>query len=160
MGQRGRKSEASLAVVPVAEDQRPRPSGRLSVAEKRIWRDTAEKFPPHWFRGAEPVLEAYCGAVEMTRFLAAQIKAVAPEDKRFNELVKLQRAQAALVCRLAGSLRLTPRSTWSRTPHIVSSMKPWEIGGGDGAPLVSEFKGWPGHEPPPDDDPEGAPPAA
>jgi hypothetical protein len=128
MRQRGRKSRASLAVVPVAEDERPQPPARLSAAERRVWRDTVDRLPPHWFRGSEPVLENYCVAADLARFLAEQVKAAAPGDKRFADLVKLLRAEAALVARLAGTLRLTPRSTWSRTPHLISSLKPWELG--------------------------------
>ena len=96
------------------------------------------------------MLKSYCVAVDLSRFLSEQVKAVGPGDKRFADLVKLLRAEAALVARLAGSLRLTPRSTWSRTPHIVSSMKPWQIGGDDdGAPVVNQFRGWPGGDEPP-----------
>jgi hypothetical protein len=137
MRQRGRKSAAGLSIVPVAADQRPQPPARLSAAERRVWRDTVERLPAHWFRGSEPVLESYCVAVDLSRFLSEQVKAAAPGDKRFADLVKLLRAEAALVARLAGTLRLTPRSTWSRTPHLISSMKPWEIGQlghADGAP--------------------------
>ena len=128
MRQRGRKSAAALSVVQIAEDQRPQPPARLSGAEKRVWLDTVGRLPPHWFRGSEPVLECYCVAVNMARFLSEQVKAAAPGDERFSGLVKLQRAEAALVARLAGTLRLTPRSTWSRTPQLISARKPWEVG--------------------------------
>ena len=71
MRQRGRKSAANLAVVPVAHDQRPPPPGRLSAAEAGLG-DTAERFPPHWFEGHEPVLEAYCVAVDLAVFWASR----------------------------------------------------------------------------------------
>jgi hypothetical protein len=91
-----------------------------------------------------PVLEAYCVAVEMARVLSETLKTVGPGDERFADLVKLQRAEAALVARLAGTLRLTPRSTWSRTPQLVSAKKPWELG--RAGPVVSDvahpFAGW------------------
>jgi hypothetical protein len=128
MRQRGRKSAAAMSVVQIAEDQRPQPPARLSGVEKRVWLDTVGRLPPHWFRGSEPVLECYCVAVNMARFLSKQVKAAAPGDERFSGLVKLQRAEAALVARLAGTLRLTPRSTWSRTPQLISARKPWEVG--------------------------------
>ena len=128
MRQRGRKSAAAMSVVQIAEDQRPQPPARLSGAEKGVWLDTVGRLPPHWFRGSEPVLECCCVAVNMARFLSEQVKAAAPGDKRFSDLVKLQRAEAALVARLAGTLRLTPRSTWSRTPQLISARKPWEVG--------------------------------
>src|SRR6516165_7027763 len=115
MRQRGRKSSASLAIVSAVETPRPAPPRSLPPAVKRLWRDVVGRFQPDHFIGAEPVLECYVEAVEMTRFLHQQIKATDPADhRRLAVLVRLQKAEALLVGNLAGKLRISPRSRFDR----------------------------------------------
>ena len=130
MRQRGRKSAAALAVVPIdARQQRPEPPKRLSRAEKAVWRETTAAVRPDWFWSSEFLLEIFCRSVVLERWLAEQITVTAPTDEHFADLVKMQRAEAMLVGNLAGKLRLTPRSTWDRyTPKLASTLpKPWDV---------------------------------
>jgi hypothetical protein len=128
MRQRGRKSAAQLAVVPVVTSELPSPPARLSAAEKRVWRETIALFPAHTFLSCLPVLECYVGAVVMERDLAAQLRATGPADKRYAVLARLWGSERAMIVKLAGALKLTPRSNWSRaSPQLVTSLRPWEL---------------------------------
>jgi hypothetical protein len=132
MRQRGRKSSANLGVVPIGQPPRPEPPERLPKAEKQVWRELVDRLRPDWFGGAEQLLEVYCTSIVLERFLCEQIRKTKVDDDRFADLVRLQRAEAALVANLATKLRLTPRSTWDRhTPKLVSTQpKPWQLGNG------------------------------
>jgi hypothetical protein len=77
-------------------------------------------------------LELYADAVVMARHLAAQAKAAkeANDYRRLDVLIKLQRAEAAIVARFAGALRLSPRSRYDRysvrpKPNLPN---PWDLG--------------------------------
>ena len=52
---RGRRSAASLSVVPIDAIQRPKPPESMSEAGKKLWRDTVKALRADWFQGAEPV---------------------------------------------------------------------------------------------------------
>lgn len=88
MRQRGRKSSASLAVVPIdANQQRPEPPARLSAEEKTIWREVTAAVRSDWFWSSEFLLEIYVRAIAFECWLAAQIKVIDPGDPRFAQLV-------------------------------------------------------------------------
>jgi hypothetical protein len=52
---RGRKSAASVTVLPTARTQPPQPPARFTAAEKAVWRETIESVRPGWFAGSEGV---------------------------------------------------------------------------------------------------------
>ena len=149
MKQRGRKSAASLSVVPIDAIQRPKPPGFMSDAGKKLWRDTVNALRADWFQGAEPVMEVYVETIELSRWLWEMIATADRESDEFVELVKLHCQVSAQIGNLATKLRLTPQSSRdSRLPKLVSTLpRPWEIGTG------RRFD----EEP---EDPEGSPPAA
>jgi hypothetical protein len=133
MRQPGRKSASSFAVIPGVERARPEPPRKLSRQEKAVWRDVVERFRPDHFVGCEHLLECYCRAVAMERWLVEQIKATNPSDsKRLAALLPLQKAEAMLVGNLAGKLRMSPRSRldrYSAAARPLSGLpKPWDIG--------------------------------
>jgi hypothetical protein len=162
MRQRGRKSSASLGVVPIGQPQRPEPPEGLPEAEKQVWRELVDRLRPDWFSGAEHLLEIYVTSVVLERFLAEQIRKTKVEDERFADLVRLQRAEAALVANVATKLRLTPRSTWDRyTPKLVSTQpKPWELGSGSSRGFEDEMRKLEKKFPKKPEEPEEPPPAA
>jgi phage terminase small subunit len=46
---RGRKSSASLSILPAVPGQgRPKPPAGLDSLEKRIWRNVVDALPAHW----------------------------------------------------------------------------------------------------------------
>jgi hypothetical protein len=76
---RGRKSAASLSVVPVdVKLQRPEPPARLSAVEKQIRREIAEKVRPGWFWSSEPLLELYVQTLAHQRQLAGLSRKLRP----------------------------------------------------------------------------------
>jgi hypothetical protein len=113
--QGGRKSAASLAVVPIASSAVPlQPPSRLTADESAVWRETVASVKPGWFRGSETVLETFCRAVVVERRLAARLHQLDPADERFGGVARTHRAEAMLVGNLAGKLRLTVRATLDR----------------------------------------------
>jgi hypothetical protein len=132
MKQRGRKSAASLSVVPIDAIQRPKPPESMSEAGKKLWRDTVNALRADWFQGAEPVLEVYVETIELSRWLWEMITVADREGDEFAELVKLHCQVSALIGNLATKLRLTPQSSRdARIPKLVPvGPKPWELGTG------------------------------
>ena len=125
----GRKSAASLSVVPIGERPRPEPPEKMIEAEKVVWRETTAALRPDWFQGAECVLGAYVGAVIMERNIAAELTKYTPDDDRYFDLVRLRCLVTSTMASLATQLRLTPQSSRdSRHVKLVSTLpKPWEI---------------------------------
>jgi hypothetical protein len=124
----GRKSAASLSVVPVAELPRPEPPAKMIEAEKLVWQQTTAALRPDWFQGAECVLGAYVGAVVMERDIAAELRKYTPDNDRYFDLVRLRCLVTSTMASLATKLRLTPQSSRdSRHVKLVSTLpKPWE----------------------------------
>jgi phage terminase small subunit len=137
---RGRKSQAELAVAPVAElSQIPRPPKHLTTAQADVWRmvmasRSAEMVEPE----AYPVLVEYCRLVVTSNQIAEQLARfdpdwIADEDglKRYGFLVDKQDKIAGRVSSLAVKLRLTPSTRFdSGTAARVgkkSTRKPWQL---------------------------------
>ena len=132
MRQRGRRSTASLGMISMMETPRPAPPKSLDPEIKKVWRQTTARFQPEFFTGSELLLELYADAVVMARHLAAEAKVAkeANDYRRLDVLIRLQRAEAAIVARFAGALRLSPRARFDRySVRPVSNLpKPWELG--------------------------------
>jgi hypothetical protein len=130
MRQRGRKSAASLSVVPINAIQRPNPPESMSESGKKLWRDAVNALRADWFQGAEPVLEVYVQTIELSRWLWEMITVADREGDEFAELVKLHCHVSALIANLATKLRLTPQSSRdARIPKLVPvGPKPWQLG--------------------------------
>jgi hypothetical protein len=127
--QRGRRSAASLAAVPIdARARRPERPERLTAAEKAIWREITEKVRGGWFYSSEHLLEAYVCTLGQWQQLQGCLQQVEPGSERYIELMRLQLSVTTLAGNLATKLRLTPRSTVDRyTPKVVpSSPRPWQ----------------------------------
>jgi hypothetical protein len=90
MRQRGRKSLASLSIVPAVSidaRQRPEPPKRLSSEEKAVWREVTGAVRPDWLYGAEHLLEIYVRATVHERWLAELVKGADANGPRFAKLV-------------------------------------------------------------------------
>jgi hypothetical protein len=137
MRQPGRKSAASLAVIPGVERARPEPPRTMERAAKLVWRETVAQFRSEHFYGAEPVLEAYVRAVVLGRDLAKRVEEAkaGPEPldyKKLAVLMQLLKAQGLLIARLASTLRLSPKARldrYSAAARPLSGLpKPWDLG--------------------------------
>ena len=130
---RGRKSAAAVVVFPMALLGPLEPPARFTAAEKGVWRETIASVRPGWFAGSEGVLAMYCTSVVLERRLAEWLKQADPTDARNRDVVMMHKAEASLAANLATKLRLTVRSTKDRyAPKVVSGLRPWEVGGGEG----------------------------
>lgn len=77
-----------------------------------MWRDTVAGLKRGWFNGAtRPLLVAYCRHLVLADDLAREMAKLAPSDPTFGVLSKMCEAELKLAIRLAGLLRITPRST-------------------------------------------------
>lgn len=129
MAQRGRKSSASLSIVPPLPEQPPEPHESLSPEAAEVWREVLATVHHSQFRGAEFLLEAFCRTVAFERQLGREMEAL-PLSKARDELAKARRAEAALAASLATKLRLSPRSRTDkniRLKTVPPGRKPWEI---------------------------------
>jgi hypothetical protein len=136
---RGRKSAASLTVVPVVPGQgRPEPPSALDAVEKRIWREVVGALPDHWIDAAgEQILLRLCTQAAMCERVERRLREqrqqrVDQDDAIVRELEVNHRATAKVVGHLLNLLRATPRSrvvSRAAGPKLeeVPKSKPWDL---------------------------------
>lgn len=117
-----RKSTASLSVVPVTTTlHRLSAPPSLNADEAEVWNAVVETKPADWFQGdSAPVLEEYCKAVAMCRFLSFQIEAAKESSgddkadmKTFETLLRLRDMESKRVLSAGTKLRLTQQSRYT-----------------------------------------------
>jgi hypothetical protein len=134
MGQRGRKSAASLSVVPLPKPSPPDgtsdppPPDELSAVEKEVWRDTVNAMLPGWFAGSESLLQSYCAAAAVSRTLGEALRRDDLSDAdAFEQLTRMHARTSALLASLAVKLRLCPSTnTDRRKPKRAPGRRPWD----------------------------------
>src|SRR5215471_4643118 len=135
---RGRRSAASLAVVPALPGRgRPEPPADLDVLEQRIWRQVVDALPGHWLDAAgQLILRRLAAQAAASERQEAQLRQLRTQDQDDTEaaagLVIAHGAVAKTVAHLLGQLRATPRSRMvSRAagPRLEAAFesRPWEI---------------------------------
>jgi hypothetical protein len=135
---RGRKSAASLQVVPLVPGQgRPPPPPGLDRLERRVWRDVVAALPAHWLDPAgQLVLRRLVAQAAIAERREARLRAMRAQEQdaseEASELATTHAATAKSVAYLLGQLRATPRSRMvSRDagPQVEQAPKfrPWEI---------------------------------
>jgi hypothetical protein len=138
---RGRKSAASLSVMPLVPGQgRPEPPANLDALEKQIWHDVVDALPTHWLDLAGQILlrrlVAQAAISERREARLRQLRAQDQDDtEAATELATLHGATSKTVAYLLGQLRATPRSrivSRAAGPEVERSPKfrPWEITAG------------------------------
>lgn len=135
---RGRKSAASLSVVPLVPWQgRPEPPAGLDSLEQRIWRDVVDALPAHWLDLAgQIILRRLVAQAAISERREARLRQLRAQDQDVGEdadaLAALHGVSAKTVAYLLGQLRATPRSRivsraagsqFEQTPK----WRPWEI---------------------------------
>lgn len=117
-----KKSAAALSVVPIGTAiHRLSAPPSLTDEEAQVWDTVVSTKPADWFQGdSAPVLEEYCKAVCMARFLAFQIEAakVSSGDektdmKTFESLLRLRDMESKRVLAAGTKLRLTQQSRYT-----------------------------------------------
>jgi hypothetical protein len=121
MIQRGRKSAASLSVIPLAErEPELEPPDHLSPAAAEIWlqvaRSRARTFTAFELR---VLLSAFaCHAVTACRLsqMIARIEVDTSDLTLLDKLMGMRARESAAMARLASRLRLLPTKTEASTP--------------------------------------------
>ena len=138
---RGRKSAASLSVVPIVPGEgRPEPPDSLDALEQQIWRDVVDALPAHWLDAAGQLilrrLIAQAAISDRREVRLRQLRAQGQDGgEEADELAALHGVSAKTVAYLLGQLRATPRSrivARAAGPQFeqVSRLRPWEIKAG------------------------------
>lgn len=135
---RGRKSGASLSVVPLVPGQgRPEPPAGLDSLEQRIWRDVVDALPAHWLDPAgQLILRRLVAQAAISERREARLRQLRAQDQDGGEdadaLAALHGVAAKTVAYLLGQLRATPRSRIvprAAGPQFEQApkLRPWEI---------------------------------
>lgn len=135
---RGRKSGASLSVVPLVPGQgRPEPPASLDSLEKHIWRDVVDALPAHWLDFASQlILRRLVAQAAISERREARLRQLRAQDQDGGEdadaLAALHGVSAKTVAYLLGQLRATPRSRIvprAAGPQFEQApkLRPWEI---------------------------------
>jgi hypothetical protein len=134
---RGRKSAASLTVVPAGIPARMEPPQGLPDSQAGLWREIVQDKPVDWFAPDNaPLLVEYVRAVDMCNALAMQIEAtLAGGDPVETALLlkgflDMRDKEAKRATSIATKLRLTQQSRY--TPQAAntankkaSGARPW-----------------------------------
>jgi len=136
MGQRGRKSAASLVVSPgsaVAPVERPDAPDELTEEQSRIWYAVTGSLPADWFgRETHEVLAQYCRHTIAARRVAQLIRSFEGSEAldvvEYDRLLKMQEREGRALSSLATRLRLTPQATYDakKSKGKGAVRKPWE----------------------------------
>ena len=118
MRQRGRKSSASLTVVPIAtEGHRPSPPPELTAPEAKVWKAIVASTPAGWFTPAqEPLLVVYCRHVVTGDQLSAMINKSKPDWttmeglRSHSRLLGMRLRETSAMLSLATRMRLTQQA--------------------------------------------------
>jgi hypothetical protein len=134
--QRGKRSAAALAVVPVVLMQRPKPPKRLGPEEAALWRECTESKAADFFDlASQPLLEQYCQMVCLSRGLAADLAVVQRHDvvtrakllDAFDKATKSALAHARAL-RISQQTRVSKNATAQHSSGpAVSVKRPWEV---------------------------------
>ena len=135
---RGRKSQASLSVVPPAIPGagRPDPPSHLDTNEAQIWRAVVGALPDYWIdRAGEQILLRLVAQGAIAQRQEGRLRELRaqrlPDDPEIAALSTTHGVAAKVITHLLASLRATPRSRMvSRAagPKIseVPRSKPWD----------------------------------
>ena len=135
---RGRKSEASLTVVPLLPGQGRPPAPRdLDRRERRVWRAVVGALPAHWLDPAgQQVLRRLVAQAVICERREVRLRELRAQGQDGSEeadaLAALHSASAKTLGQLLGLLRATPRSrvvSRDAGPKVEEAPKsrPWEI---------------------------------
>ena len=136
MGNRGRKSLASISIAPPGSIEvvnRQKPPHDLTDEEVEVWSAVVNAEPADWFSpSTRPILAQYCRHVVHARRVAELIEratsdpSLAIED--YDRLLKMQERESRAIASLATKMRISQQSTTNHrgNKRPSSARKPWE----------------------------------
>jgi hypothetical protein len=139
MGERGRKSTASLSVIAGGLDQRPSPPEELTEVEAEVWVRTVDGEAADVFGTAalQQMLKDYCRHVIAAERLGLVIEANMQTTesevslKDLDCLLKMRDretkaiADKATKLRLTNQSRYTPKAAATAAKNAGNALKPW-----------------------------------
>lgn len=143
MGERGRKSTASLSVISGGADRRPEPPSDLTKHEAEVWQATVAHEAADIFGTAalQQLLKEYCRHVIAAARLSLVIEAhMSTTDsdlgiKDLDCLLKMRDRETKAIADLATKLRLTnqsrytPKAAATAAKKSSEARKPWQMTG-------------------------------
>lgn len=135
MGERGRKSAASLSVIGpggVEAVRRPEPPDELTDEQADEWRAVVNRLPAEWLpRETHPLLTQYCRHVVMSRRIAQLVDAAERADDldidEYDRLGKMMERESRIIASLATKMRISQQATYDPKRKKGSQVKkPWE----------------------------------
>ena len=135
MGNRGRKSSASLSVVPPADllDRgRPEPPPDLTHDQKVEWQAIVRRMAPDWFpRETHGLLAEYCRHVSRARKLAKLIEKLERSREvdihNYDRLARMADRESRIMASLATRMRMTQSASYDRKKGKgTARRRPWE----------------------------------
>ena len=136
MGQRGKKSSASLSVVaPVQAITRPDAPRNLTVEQAAEWDAVVSRMPADWFpRETHALLAQYCrhvvSAARVSDLIESIVKGETESDNwvaDYDRLLKMQEREGRAISSLATRMRISQQSTFDKEKKKGTSRKrPWE----------------------------------
>jgi hypothetical protein len=143
MATRGKKSIASLAVLPSAVlDARPEPSKHLTKQEAIEWKLIVDRMPANFFTAEMlPMLSALCQHIVAARRLSTLLENLGEagfsdldEVDRLDKILKMRERENKAIASFSTKLRLTPQSRYqpstaaAKVSNATTSAKPWDFG--------------------------------
>lgn len=134
---RGKKSSASLSVLPTPSVRRLEPPSGLTKSQSTLWSNIVETKPADWFTSDNaPLLVEYVRAVDMCNLMARQIDVAVKsgEPSELKVALDMRDKEAKRVASLATKLRLTnqsrytPQAASTANKNAGSGSKPWRFG--------------------------------
>lgn len=138
MGQRGKKSSASLSVVKAADItavKRPNPTPGLTDEQATEWTCVVDRMPADWFpRETHGMLEHYCRHVVSARRVAEMIESLLAGDTEsgdwvsdYDRLLKMQEREGRAMSSLATRMRISQQGQYNHKKKPGTSIKkPWD----------------------------------
>lgn len=136
MGQRGRKSSASLMIAPgqsVQAVDRPDPPDELTEEQGRVWYAVTDSMPADWFgRETHEMLAQYCrhtvAARRVSQLISQLEKAEEFDVGEYDTLLKMQEREGRALSSLATRMRMTQQTQYDKSKKRGSgaAKKPWE----------------------------------
>ena len=140
MGERGRKSAASLAVIS-GGTERPEPPEDLTPGQAEEWRAIVKRLPADWFpRETHALLANFCRHVTAARFISRLRSHFEPDWcndaeglERFNKLSLMAERESRALATLATKLRIsqqaqrTPGAAGTAARKSPGARRPWRL---------------------------------
>lgn len=132
----GRKSLASLSVVPTTVIKRVEPPAGLTEAEADLFQQIVATKPADWWTvDNAPLLTEYVRALTMLDLLADQIRAALKDGEAatIKDLMKLRDMESRRAMSLATKMRLSQQSTYTEKSAQTAKnrsgggAKPWQF---------------------------------